>query len=676
MTLNSATSKLIAAVVAALALVGFSLSNLNAASQQEALNAQLVVQTGHTIVVTSISFADDNSTLVTGGFEGSLIVWDPRTGKELKSIASSTNGGVWSGVRSVDHSPNNKSVVSYTADGYIRVWDLLSGSEIVSFYGNSGTPRNVEFLPDGQRIASAGSERVVVWDATTGEEIWSKRSKGNSLSADLSVSPDGGLIGIGNLDGSAIEIVKSGTGESVKTLVGLRSRAVSMSFSPDNKTLAVAVMDNKVLVFDLDTGLVQRSLERPGSSFAKAIRYSGDGGLLYAVGGWDISVWDISRNYSAKKIRYREHSALETELSGDQKVLAVSHLHGRVELYDTENGAAVESLSGRAALGTFRSMSPDGKYLALGGIGQFRFIDLSTGEVDTIKASPGVIFFAGAFTPDGKQFAIGGNHRSISLWDVAERKLRRRLDPSISVTSLSFSQDGRFLAAGERNNKVVVLDLDSDAAPKVLIDKAATLKPIRTLLSLALSPDGKLVASGSADSTIKLFDVLKGKVLATLRGHSGGVASLTFSPDSKVLASESFDGTIRLWSTVSGETLGSFPYDGAETIETVRKSVPDFYRNSKRFLLTPNGKFRIAGEPSSRLAIQDGISGVELGGFVAFNGDDWAVTTPGGLFDASPGGRDTLHYVVGLETVTLEQMKEAYYVPGLLQKIFKGEPLP
>ena len=35
-----------------------------------------------------------------------------------------------------------------------------------------------------------------------------------------------------------------------------------------------------------------------------------------------------------------------------------------------------------------------------------------------------------------------------------------------------------------------------------------------------------------------------------------------------------------------------------------------------------------------------------------------------------------MHYVIGLEPVALEQMKDLYYVPGLLQKIFKGEPLP
>ncbi len=47
----------------------------------------------------------------------------------------------------------------------------------------------------------------------------------------------------------------------------------------------------------------------------------------------------------------------------------------------------------------------------------------------------------------------------------------------------------------------------------------------------------------------------------------------------------------------------------------------------------------------------------------------WAVTTPSGLFDASPEMMGNLHYVVGREIIELDQLKERYYQPGLLGKI-------
>lgn len=55
----------------------------------------------------------------------------------------------------------------------------------------------------------------------------------------------------------------------------------------------------------------------------------------------------------------------------------------------------------------------------------------------------------------------------------------------------------------------------------------------------------------------------------------------------------------------------------------------------------------------------------------------WAVTSPSGLFDASPDMMNDLHYVVGMEIIELEQLKERFYEPGLLQKVLglNAEPI-
>jgi uncharacterized caspase-like protein len=65
-----------------------------------------------------------------------------------------------------------------------------------------------------------------------------------------------------------------------------------------------------------------------------------------------------------------------------------------------------------------------------------------------------------------------------------------------------------------------------------------------------------------------------------------------------------------------------------------------------------------------------------LATLISLDKDDWVVVTPEGLFDASSGARKLLHYVLGFEVITLEQMKDLYYVPGLLQKIMSGAALP
>ncbi len=55
--------------------------------------------------------------------------------------------------------------------------------------------------------------------------------------------------------------------------------------------------------------------------------------------------------------------------------------------------------------------------------------------------------------------------------------------------------------------------------------------------------------------------------------------------------------------------------------------------------------------------------------------DDWVVSDQTGRFDATPAAQKSMHFVIGLESIALEQLKERYYEPGLLSKIINHQPL-
>jgi WD40 repeat protein len=72
---------------------------------------------------------------------------------------------------------------------------------------------------------------------------------------------------------------------------------------------------------------------------------------------------------------------------------------------------------------------------------------------------------------------------------------------------------------------------------------------------VALSADGGLVASGGWDGTVKLWEAETGQLLATLRGHTGGVWGVALSRDGQLVASGGDDGPIKLWEVASGACL-------------------------------------------------------------------------------------------------------------------------
>jgi WD40 repeat protein len=78
---------------------------------------------------------------------------------------------------------------------------------------------------------------------------------------------------------------------------------------------------------------------------------------------------------------------------------------------------------------------------------------------------------------------------------------------------------------------------------------------LTSVLAVAFSPNGKVLATGERDGRVRLWDVITGKELLTLRGHSNWVNSVAWSEDSQTLASGSSDKTVKLWNVQTGDCV-------------------------------------------------------------------------------------------------------------------------
>ena len=174
--------------------------------------------------------------------------------------------------------------------------------------------------------------------------------------------------------------------------------------------------------------------------------------------------------------------------------------------------------------------------------------------------------FALAYHPNGRLLALGG-FKEVRLTEPRASAPGSTLaGHAEAVRALAFSRDGRILAAAGgrpgRQGEVKIWD----------VDKRSLLATIQghddCIYAVAISPDGKQVATSSYDKAIKVWDATTGAEVRTLRDHIDAIYALAFTPDGKRLVSGAADRTVKIWDVESGERLYTFgePLDGINTI--------------------------------------------------------------------------------------------------------------
>lgn len=487
--------------------------------------------------VSTIVISPDGQWGGIGTYSGQVEIW--YVGSKYTVPGPVHDGGVFA----IAFSPDSKLIISGGADSKARLAKTQSGKELFDF-GQGDWVEDLAFGPDGTWFVTASDDnRLWVWNTITHDvQI---RPHHDHYAQVVKISPDGQWLASASAD-KTLRIWDAKSGNEMMQ-VALDAPGTKILFSADGKSIVVGDRAGNIGIWNIST-LSARAwyIEFPEIVHKVKLTTSGD---LFANtddrGLWFIKANNLRNSRSGTDgARVLKTDALTSRMaiSPDSRWIGLVEPPNQAVLYNTQDQTNIVINHDEPVIDV--AFSPDSLQIATStqdGLVRMQSVENSSNTKDFKNPTSALSI---AFSPDGTQLAVGLKDQ-ISIWDIAKQTVMAQLPQPGSINILSFSKDGKWLAAGSSDASTYLWDAKNlKSAQPVRIFRQGD-----AIITLAFSPDLQWLATGGGDNLVHLWDLQSGSEIARIP-HSDKVNSLAFSPDGKQLITVSRK-MIQLWDLAS-----------------------------------------------------------------------------------------------------------------------------
>ncbi|KAF6338783.1 apoptotic peptidase activating factor 1 [Rhinolophus ferrumequinum] len=498
-------------------------------------------------------------------------------------------------------SANGQRIASCGADKTLQVFKAETGEKLLEIKAHEDEVLCCAFSTDDKFIATCSvDKKVKIWNSMTGELVYTYDEHSEQVSCcHFTNNSHHLLLATGSSD-CLLKLWDLNQNTCRNTLFGHTNSVNHCRFSPDDKLLASCSADGTLKFWDVKSANERKSInvkqfflssEEPQEDLeviVKCCSWSPDGSKIMVAAKNKVFLWDMDSCLKVADCRGHLSWVHCVMFSPDGSSFLTSSDDQTIRLWETktkkvcENSAIVLKQEIDVAFQENEVM-----VLAIDNTGRLQLINGKTGQIDYLTE---VQASCCCFSPHLQFVAFGGNDGAVQILELLNNRIfQSRTGHKNTVRHIQFTADGKSLISSSDDSTIQVWNWQSEEyvflqAHRETVKDFRLLKNSRllswsldgtvkvwniitgriekdfvchqhTVLSCDISSDGTKFSSTSADKTAKIWSFEHLSPLHELRGHKGCVRCSVFSVDSTLLATGDDNGEIRIWNVSNGELL-------------------------------------------------------------------------------------------------------------------------
>jgi len=673
--------------------------------------AELVIQSGHSSLITCMEYSKDSRWIVSGGSDKRIVVWDAHSGRQFRIITGFKNNIVTVSIdnagkylfASDDYNANvyqidngkmlfhygqqywgawgcvhpTKQIIALYRDYNIEIIDFEKNVTLTKFHNPISNIKCIRFSPDGKWFAIGGtSGSMVLMDVEDNYKV-KFESKGGEVNQDVisidftSDSKYFAYLATGSFDPGNIYFVKTGSKKEFAKIKTTSDAPKQISISPDNKFLAVG-STRKFSVYDVQTAKMLQDFET--DDYALGNCWSPDGKFLALARMQNANlnlpgIIEMRDATDLKKKLFKLDSYTKMNeaiaFSPTQDLAVFGYWTGVLHSFDLKTGShkGMELHQGNWSIFSSLNFSPDGKMIGCGvSSGNAAVLETSTMKVLKEFEHEDSRMSSLIFSKDNLTlYGCGGyafDYSYYRQWNIKDFAMQAHHDSlfKMEARTMSISPDEQKVAVIGMNGEFLLYNAKTGALIQKSKEDLGNQGTWRR--SIAYSPDGTLLLANTNPNYIYFYNP------NTLEKLNGSIKihlafDIKFSPSKEYVAVCGGDSTDRPIINVYDATNFKLQY-----------SIKDHTDRVTALSWSRDSKFIISSSWDGTSRFWNAASGNEVASFIGAGPNDFVLVTPDNYYMASKGGMKGVGYRVNDKILPFDQFDLRFNRPDIVLSRF------